>query len=82
MLVRRTETAPQCRTWPAYSTRPLPPIPIPLLAPDPDVHLDLQPLVAAVYERSRYWLDISYAKAIQPALNEEEQAHLANLPAP
>src|ERR1041385_6778336 len=41
LLVSRAERAPRCRAWPAHFRRRLPPIPVPLLAPDPDLTLDL-----------------------------------------
>jgi hypothetical protein len=49
LLVAREERAPRCRVWPAFFDRPLPPIPVPLSRPEPDLTLDLQPLVAAIY---------------------------------
>src|SRR5437773_1814885 len=44
LLVCRQADAPYCRVWPAHFQRRLPPIPVPLLSPDPDLTLDLQPL--------------------------------------
>lgn len=40
---------------------PLPPIPIPLRSPDPDVILDLAPVFATAYERGRYARRLRYA---------------------
>src|SRR5262249_45873379 len=45
LLVSPRQRAPRCRVWPAHFRHRLPPIPVPLLAPDPDLTLDLQPLV-------------------------------------
>jgi hypothetical protein len=72
LLVCRKKEAPQCTVWPAFMTTPLPVIPIPLLPPDADVNLDLQPLIEAVYTRSRYGRDIDYRRAIEPPLSEDE----------
>ena len=64
------KTAPMCKVWPAYVDRPLPKLRIPLSPPDDDIVLDLQPMVDAIYERSRYAVDIDYEKPCHPALDE------------
>jgi hypothetical protein len=52
-------------------------IPVPLLDPDPDVPLDLGPVVAAVYERGAYARLIDYhLPPPPPALPEAEAAWL------
>ncbi len=71
LLVARRERAPYCRVWPAYYHRPLPAIPVPLSKPDPDVSVDLQPLVEAIYARSRYDRDIDYTRPLAPLQPEE-----------
>jgi hypothetical protein len=76
-LVSREEHAPHCRVWPAHFRQPLPIIPIPLSAPDQDVRLDLQPLIATVYTRSRYDRRLDYSRPLQPPLTEEESTWLA-----
>jgi hypothetical protein len=77
LLVCRKKQAPRCSVWPAHFARPLPPIPIPLAPPDADISLDLQPLVAAIYARSRYARDIDYQQPLQPPLAPAEAAWLA-----
>jgi len=77
LLVCRKQHAPRCRVWPASFQRPLPRIPVPLSPPDADVQLDLQPLVAAIYARSRYNRDLDYSRPLQPALTGDESAWLA-----
>jgi hypothetical protein len=74
LLVSREQRAPHCTVWPAHFQRPLPPIPIPLASPDADLQLDLQPLVATVYARSRYVRDLDYS---HPPLTDDESAWLA-----
>jgi len=69
LLVSRERTTPLCRVWPAFFDRPLPTIPIPLSHPDPDIPLVLQPMVAAIYERSRYAGDIDYSLPLNPPLS-------------
>jgi hypothetical protein len=49
---------------------------VPLAKPDPDVSLILQPLIDAIYARSRYSRSIDYSKTITPALAPEEAAWL------
>ena len=53
------------RTFTATSSfrHPLPGLCVPLAAPDPEITLALQPLVDAVYARSRYDRDIRLSPA-------------------
>src|SRR5439155_3589113 len=62
LLVCRERRAPYCRVWPAHFRRPLPVIPVPLLDPDPDLSLDLNPLLADIYSVGRYDVDIDYTR--------------------
>jgi hypothetical protein len=77
LLVCREERAPRCKVWPASFQRPLPSIKVPLSSPDADVQLDLQPMIDAIYQRSRYERDLDYTRPLQPALTEEESAWVA-----
>ena len=77
LLVCRKKQAPRCAVWAAYFTEALQAIPIPLAPPDPDLSLALQPLIDAVYARSRYARDIDYARPLNPALDAKETAWLA-----
>jgi hypothetical protein len=53
-LVSRAEKRPESDVY-AWTIRdPLPPIPIPLAAPDPDVILDLAAVFTMAYDRARY----------------------------
>ena len=45
LLLCRKQEAPRCTVWPAHFLRPLPPLCIPLIGPDPDITLPIQPLV-------------------------------------
>ena len=76
LLVAREERAPRCRVWPAFFDRPLPAIPVPLSRPDPDLTLELQSLVDAIYERWRYREDIDYTRPLTPPLSAEQAAWL------
>ncbi len=77
LLVGREERVPYCRVWPASFQRPLPEIPVPLARPDPDIPLALQPMIEAVYERSRYGRRLDYSKPLTPPLSPEESVWLA-----
>jgi hypothetical protein len=77
VLVARQEQAPMCRAWPASFDRPLPVVSIPLAKPDPDILLALQPLVEAVYARSRYGEDIDYSRPLTPPPTPELAERLA-----
>jgi hypothetical protein len=77
LLVGREDHVPYCRVWPAYFHQPLPDIPVPLARPDPDLPLALQPMIEAVYERSRYGRRLDYDKPLTPPLSPEDAAWLA-----
>jgi hypothetical protein len=49
--------------------QPIPPVPIPLLVEDPEPVLDLNVLLAQVYDRARYDLRIDYALPPVPPLD-------------
>jgi hypothetical protein len=66
----------KCFAWPAYSITPLPPITIPLNPTDPDISLEIQSLVDAIYARSRYVYDIDYRLLLSPPLSAAEQVWL------
>lgn len=76
LLVFRGGLAPISRVWSGHFQKRLPPIPVPLLKPDPDVFLDLQPMIDAIYTRYKYWRSIEYAKPINPPLSAEDTAWL------
>ncbi len=76
LLVGRQSRVPYCRVYPAYFDRPLPVIPVPLDSPDPDLSLALQPMIEAVYERSRYGQRLDYSKPLDPPLAPEQAAWL------
>lgn len=61
--------------WPINLRDPLPKIPVPLRAPDPDVVLDLQTMVHDLYDEGSYDRDFSlYADPPEPPLSPEDQA--------
>ncbi|HUY35073.1 MAG TPA: DUF4058 family protein [Pirellulales bacterium] len=83
LLVSRKQEAPRCTVWRAHYLRPLPPIFVPLAPPDADITLALQPLVEAVYARSRYDRDIDFRRPLDPPLSPAETTWLhEQLPQP
>jgi hypothetical protein len=78
LLVCRKQEAPRCTVWPAHFRRALPPLSVPLAAPDPDITLALQPLVEAVYARSHYDRDLDYRRPLHPPLGPSDAAWLAD----
>jgi hypothetical protein len=72
LLVSRADRAPHCRVWLAHFQRRLPVIPVPLLYPEPDLSLDLQPLLDGIYALGRYDERIDYTRPLTPALSDAE----------
>jgi hypothetical protein len=73
-FVSRAERRFKCDTY-AWTIRdPLPAIPIPLKAPDPDILLGLAPIFATVYERARLGRSIDYAAPLRLPLSQEDRA--------
>lgn len=74
MSVLRAGTQ-QTEIWAVNIQDPLPVLPVPLVAPDPDVPLDLRRALDMIYERSLYELSIDYSKdPPPPALSDAERA--------
>lgn len=66
LLVNRYGPARMSEIWPVALNEALPLIPIPLLAPDPDVPIDLNAAIREVYAASRYGMRIMYQLPIPP----------------
>jgi len=79
LLVSRMSRPTHARVWKAYFDRPVPPIPVPLLSPDPDLTLDLQPLIDDIYSLGRYDEQIDYSRRLRPSLSEAESAVVRKL---
>jgi Protein of unknown function (DUF4058) len=76
VLVAPARKAQHCRVWAAHFRWPLPDLPVPLSRPDSDISLSLQPMIDAIYERSRYARSIDYRKPLTPALDAAGAAWL------
>jgi hypothetical protein len=76
-LLSRAYRRPLVEVWPIALSDPLPVLPVPLSAPDPDVALDLGAVLRQVYRRARYERVIDYrADPPPPPLTPEEAAWL------
>ncbi len=79
VFLSRGDRRPQCDVF-AWSVRqPLPRIPIPLRAPDPDVMLDLPSLFAHGYERGRYARALDYSAPLDLPLASADRAWAEDL---
>ncbi len=77
VTLSRVPRRPYVDVWPIQLWEKLPVLPVPLLAPDLDVTLDLSAVVAAVYERGAYARLIDYHHPPPPpALSATETAWL------
>lgn len=76
LMVMRKEQAPDCRVWAVSSLESLPPIPVPLLAPDADIQLFLQPLINDIFQRSRYSVQMKYEEPLEEEFTPDEAALL------
>jgi hypothetical protein len=72
VLVARARKFDLCQVWPVYFQIPSPSVLIPLAKPDPDILLDLQPMIDTIYRRSRYERSIDYSKPLSPPLEPAE----------
>ena len=68
LLVSWARDAPYCRVWPGHFKARLPVIPVPLLPPEQDLSLDLQPLLDDIYALGRYDELLDYTRPLQPTL--------------
>jgi hypothetical protein len=62
--------------WPVSLQQPVPRLAVPLAKPDPDIDLELQSMIDAIYERFRYDRSVDYAQPLTPPLGPEEMVWL------
>jgi hypothetical protein len=72
--VSRAERRPKGLVWPVRLRAPLPIVSIPLRGGDPDVPLDLQAVLSAVYDRGAFDLLIDYREPPTPPLAPDADA--------
>ncbi|ESA32283.1 hypothetical protein N836_27220 [Leptolyngbya sp. Heron Island J] len=66
ILVSRAEQRPQAKLYAATIREPLPEFPVPLKADTESVLVNLQAILAGVYERASYDLRIDYSQPLPP----------------
>jgi len=80
VLLSRAEERPLTDVWPIALSDPLPSVPVPLLAGDADVWLDLQAAFTAAYALPGYDWIVDYSQPPDVPLTPEEavwaEAHL------
>jgi hypothetical protein len=74
VFLSRAGKRPATEVWPIGLDHPLPPVPVPLLAGDPDALLDLQEAVTNVYNVCRYDLLVDYKRPPEIPLPAEAVA--------
>lgn len=80
VIVSRQERRPRAGVWPIQLADRLPVLPVPLLAPDPDVPMPLGEAVASVYERGAYAQQIDYTQPPPPpALSDADAVWVKTL---
>jgi hypothetical protein len=77
ILLSRAERRPRLDVWPLSLREPIPPVPVPLRHPDPDIVLDLGAALQQVYRGARYERRVDYRAAPPPPeLSAEDAAWL------
>lgn len=66
IFLSRAALRPQVEIWPINLGDPLPRVPVPLQAPDPDAAMDLGAALARVYELGAYALRVDYQRPPPP----------------
>ena len=79
IMVCKAGERPRSSVWPISVRHQLPTIPIPLLAPDPPVPLDLGQALRTAYERARYDLRVDYRRPPVPSLLPADVAWMTTL---
>jgi len=74
IMLSRLEQRPNVQVWPIQLASKLPQLPIPLNRPDPDAILDMNHVMANVYERGAYDIQVDYSEPVPlPKLSDDEQ---------
>jgi Protein of unknown function (DUF4058) len=73
-VVGRWDRRPDCEVYAWSIRRPLPKVRFPLLAPDPDIVIDLAEVYATTFEQGRYERSIDYRAPLAIGLNSDDRA--------
>jgi hypothetical protein len=76
-FISRGNRRPRCEVYAWSIRRPLPKLPIPLKAPDPDVVLDLAQAVDATFNGGRFEQNLLYDRPVPSSLAEADRAWVA-----
>jgi hypothetical protein len=63
VFLSRDEATSRVEIWPLFLAQPMPILPVPLLAPDPDIPLDLGQAIHNIYDRAAYDLRVDYGQS-------------------
>jgi Protein of unknown function (DUF4058) len=72
IFLTRAETRAHCQIYSWKLRQPLPPIPIPLRAPDADIHVDLAVVFKVAYERGRYARSLPYGQPPKAPMSPDD----------
>src|SRR5262249_54953635 len=72
-LVSRGDQRPNCQVYRWTLRQSLPTLPVPLRAPDADLHIDLAAVFATAYERGRFFRRLSYQGPVPAFLRDDNQ---------
>jgi hypothetical protein len=77
VVLSRASDRPRAPVWAVNVSDPIPVVPVPLLAPDPDAPLDLNEVAALAYERGGYDTEIDYSVMPPSPWNAAEAVWIA-----
>lgn len=77
VLLSRAERRPWTAVWPISLADQLPSVPVPLLAGDADVPLDLQQAFTSIYDTFRYELTVDYSRPPEVSFKGDDVAWAA-----
>jgi hypothetical protein len=72
IFLSRVQRRPILDVWPIQLSMRLPVIPVPLLADDPDVFLDIQLALNTIYDAFNYGLAIDYSRPPEVPLTPQD----------
>jgi Protein of unknown function (DUF4058) len=72
-LVCRGDRRPDCQVYRWELRQRLPTLPVPLRAPDADIHIDLAAVFTTAYERGRFFRRINYQGPAPAFLREKDR---------
>lgn len=78
-FLSRAEERPDCRVYSWSMRQPLPRLPVPLRAPDPDMQIDLAAVFTTAYDRGRFRKSIDYKSSPPIALGADDSAWVRQL---